>query len=129
MQVEELADDVIFLHKIAPGSAEKSFGIHVAKLAGVPKSVLDRAHAVLGTLEGPPVVVHAPELRPAVPPPTPCEPPSLPATPKPAAVPKAKPAATPVLIDPPERPRRRTRDEAGPEPVRRAGRRQRVTPG
>ncbi len=51
VQVKELDSDVIFLHKIAPGNADKSYGIHVAKLAGVPDAVLKRATAVLSTLE------------------------------------------------------------------------------
>lgn len=49
--VREEADDVIFLHKIVPGSADKSYGIHVAQLAGVPRTVLDRAKVILKTLE------------------------------------------------------------------------------
>ena len=49
--VREDADDVIFLHKIVPGSADKSYGIHVAQLAGVPREVLDRAKVILTTLE------------------------------------------------------------------------------
>ena len=49
--VREDADDVIFLHKIVPGSADKSYGIHVAQLAGVPRLVLDRAKVILKTLE------------------------------------------------------------------------------
>jgi DNA mismatch repair protein MutS len=49
--VREWQDDVVFLHRIAPGSADKSYGIHVARLAGVPGEVLDRAKEVLGELE------------------------------------------------------------------------------
>lgn len=49
--VREDDDDVIFLHKIVPGSADKSYGIHVARLAGVPRVVLDRANVILRTLE------------------------------------------------------------------------------
>jgi DNA mismatch repair protein MutS len=49
--VQEDRDDVIFLHRIAPGSADKSYGIHVARLAGVPDDVLQRARDVLGQLE------------------------------------------------------------------------------
>ena len=52
VQVYEGPDDIVFLHKIAPGSAAKSYGIHVARLAGVPKEVLERAQEVLGELEG-----------------------------------------------------------------------------
>jgi DNA mismatch repair protein MutS len=51
VQVRELDADVIFLHKIGPGSAERSYGIHVAKLAGVPTPVLDRAAGILAELE------------------------------------------------------------------------------
>ncbi|MCS6866172.1 MAG: DNA mismatch repair protein MutS [Gemmataceae bacterium] len=49
--VRELDNEIIFLHKIAPGSAERSYGIHVARLAGVPEAVLKRAAAVLESLE------------------------------------------------------------------------------
>jgi DNA mismatch repair protein MutS len=49
--VQEYQDEIIFLHKIAPGSADKSYGIHVARLAGVPEEVLDRAKEVLSELE------------------------------------------------------------------------------
>ncbi len=51
VQVQEVANDVVFLHKIAPGSAERSYGIHVARLAGVPSPVLDRAAGILAELE------------------------------------------------------------------------------
>ncbi|MDB5311908.1 MAG: mismatch repair protein MutS [Gemmataceae bacterium] len=51
VHVQELDKEVIFLHKIGPGNADKSYGIHVARLAGVPEPVLTRAEAVLGTLE------------------------------------------------------------------------------
>jgi DNA mismatch repair protein MutS len=49
--VSEWEDQIVFLHKIAPGSADKSYGIHVARLAGIPAEVLDRASQVLGELE------------------------------------------------------------------------------
>ena len=49
--VQENNDDVIFLHRIVPGAAGRSYGIHVAKLAGVPRSVTERATAILQTLE------------------------------------------------------------------------------
>jgi DNA mismatch repair protein MutS len=49
--VRELDTEIIFLHKIAPGNAERSYGIHVARLAGVPEAVLKRATAVLESLE------------------------------------------------------------------------------
>jgi DNA mismatch repair protein MutS len=50
--VQEDRDTVVFLHKIAGGSADKSYGIHVAQLAGVPGEVLERAKEVLAELEG-----------------------------------------------------------------------------
>ena len=51
VQVLEANAEVVFLHKIAPGNADKSYGIHVARLAGIPEPVLKRAEAVLATLE------------------------------------------------------------------------------
>ncbi|WP_429163370.1 DNA mismatch repair protein MutS [Desulfitispora alkaliphila] len=50
--VKEDKDDVIFLHKIVPGGTDKSYGIHVAKLAGLPKKVLSSAEKILTSLEG-----------------------------------------------------------------------------
>ncbi len=49
--VIEEAGKVIFLHKIVPGGVDKSYGIHVAQLAGLPRSVLHRAREVLDELE------------------------------------------------------------------------------
>jgi DNA mismatch repair protein MutS len=49
--VHESAEGIVFLHRIAPGSADKSYGIHVAQRAGVPAGVLERAQAVLAELE------------------------------------------------------------------------------
>jgi DNA mismatch repair protein MutS len=49
--VHEGPGGIIFLHKIAPGSADKSYGIHVAQRAGVPAEVLTRAREVLAELE------------------------------------------------------------------------------
>jgi len=49
--VREWQDDIVFLHKIAAGSADKSYGIHVARLAGIPQEVLIRARVVLQQLE------------------------------------------------------------------------------
>ncbi len=51
VDVAEENGSIIFLHKIVEGSASRSYGIHVAKLAGVPKSVLDTAEAKLAELE------------------------------------------------------------------------------
>jgi DNA mismatch repair protein MutS len=58
--VSELQDGIVFLHKIAPGSADKSYGIHVARLAGVPDEVLDRAKEVLTELEARQVAARTP---------------------------------------------------------------------
>jgi DNA mismatch repair protein MutS len=49
--VREWNDEIVFLHKIVPGSADKSYGIHVARLAGVPKEVVHRADEILNDLE------------------------------------------------------------------------------
>jgi DNA mismatch repair protein MutS len=51
VSVKEWKDEVIFLRKIAPGPSDQSYGIHVAKLAGIPRSVLERAREVLHNLE------------------------------------------------------------------------------
>ena len=45
------ADKVIFLHRIIPGGADRSYGIHVAQMAGLPKPVINRAQEILGALE------------------------------------------------------------------------------
>jgi DNA mismatch repair protein MutS len=49
--VQERDGDVVFLRKIVPGGADRSYGIHVAKLAGLPRLVIDRAQEVLAQLE------------------------------------------------------------------------------
>ena len=49
--VKEERGDVVFLHKIVPGAADKSYGIHVAKLAGVPSAVVQRSQEILNELE------------------------------------------------------------------------------
>ncbi|MCK4292757.1 MAG: DNA mismatch repair protein MutS [Planctomycetes bacterium] len=49
--VREWMDEVVFLHRILPGGTDKSYGIHVAKLAGVPKSILERSKEILEELE------------------------------------------------------------------------------
>lgn len=51
VSVKEHGEDVIFLRKIVPGGADKSFGIHVARLAGMPRPVVMRAHEILARLE------------------------------------------------------------------------------
>jgi DNA mismatch repair protein MutS len=49
--VREHGDGIVFLHRIIPGAADKSYGIQVARLAGVPRDVVDRARVILQTLE------------------------------------------------------------------------------
>jgi DNA mismatch repair protein MutS len=49
--VAEQGDAVVFLHKIAPGAADRSYGVHVAQLAGLPRPVIARAQEILGELE------------------------------------------------------------------------------
>src|SRR5207249_6171257 len=49
--VREWRDQIVFLRKIVPGGTDKSYGIQVARLAGVPKSVPARAKEILGNLE------------------------------------------------------------------------------
>lgn len=88
VQVSEHDGGIVFLHKIAAGNADKSYGIHVARLAGVPESVLSRAEQVLASLESP-------------------KPPSE----EPAAKPR-KTGKPPHVVDPPESERPRRKKEA-----------------
>ncbi|MDR2963691.1 MAG: DNA mismatch repair protein MutS [Bacteroidales bacterium] len=52
VSVKEHGNKVIFLRKLVPGGSEHSFGIHVAKMAGLPKSIIKRANEILRELEG-----------------------------------------------------------------------------
>jgi DNA mismatch repair protein MutS len=49
--VRETGDTVVFLHRLEPGGTDRSYGIHVAQLAGLPHGVVRRAREILGTLE------------------------------------------------------------------------------
>jgi DNA mismatch repair protein MutS len=49
--VHESGEEIVFLHRLKPGGADRSYGIHVARLAGLPDSVIARAREVLATLE------------------------------------------------------------------------------
>lgn len=49
--VAEQGDEVVFLHRVLPGGADQSYGVHVAQLAGMPRSVVDRARELLFQLE------------------------------------------------------------------------------
>lgn len=51
MDVKETGGDIIFLRKIKEGAAENSYGIHVAQLAGIPESVIDRANVILEQIQ------------------------------------------------------------------------------
>ena len=51
VSIKETKDTILFLRKLVPGGSEHSFGIHVAKMAGMPKRVVDRANDVLKVLE------------------------------------------------------------------------------
>jgi DNA mismatch repair protein MutS len=51
MRVKEWHGDVVFLHEVVPGAADRSYGIQVAKLAGLPPTVIDRAKLVLAQIE------------------------------------------------------------------------------
>jgi DNA mismatch repair protein MutS len=51
LRAKEWKGDLVFLHEVSPGPADRSYGIQVAKLAGLPKSAVERARAVLARLE------------------------------------------------------------------------------
>jgi DNA mismatch repair protein MutS len=51
MAIKEWQGDIVFLHSVIPGAAERSYGIHVARLAGLPGPVIERAEAVLRLIE------------------------------------------------------------------------------
>ncbi|MFP4144946.1 MAG: DNA mismatch repair protein MutS [Phycisphaeraceae bacterium] len=48
--VREWQDQIVFLHRIVPGATDRSYGIHVAKIAGLPRSIVNRANQLLGQL-------------------------------------------------------------------------------
>lgn len=52
VSIKELDNKVLFLRKLVPGGSEHSFGIHVARMAGMPKSVVSRANEILKEMEG-----------------------------------------------------------------------------
>jgi len=58
--VREWKDEIVFLHRIEPGRTDRSYGIHVAQLAGVPRPTVERARAILAALEA----GHAAPIRP-----------------------------------------------------------------
>ncbi len=64
--VKEWNDEIVFVRRVVPGAADRSYGIQVARLAGLPLSVIDRAKNILGKLESDDtsVTVSAPQARP-----------------------------------------------------------------
>lgn len=64
--VKEWNDDIIFVHRIQPGAADRSYGIQVARLAGLPPTVIDRAKSLLSKLESDDASVEltAPQAKP-----------------------------------------------------------------
>jgi len=52
VEVREVGDTIVFTHRVIPGHSDHSFGIHVARMAGIPASVLTTANHVLAQLEG-----------------------------------------------------------------------------
>src|SRR2546428_8159033 len=63
--VREAGDEIVFLHRLEPGGADRSYGIHVGQLAGLPAPVVGRAWQVLALLEAGHHVAHqAPPARP-----------------------------------------------------------------
>ncbi|MEC8563414.1 MAG: DNA mismatch repair protein MutS, partial [Pseudomonadota bacterium] len=84
MRVREWQDRIVFLHQVAAGTADRSYGLHVAQLAGVPAAVVARAEAVLKELEAGDQAGAAARLAAELPlfqarPPIPAAPPSAPA--------------------------------------------------
>jgi DNA mismatch repair protein MutS len=64
--VKEWNDDIVFVRRVVPGAADRSYGIQVARLAGLPLSVIDRAKTILARLEGDDTSIElpAPQARP-----------------------------------------------------------------
>ena len=62
MRVKEWQGDVVFLHEVTAGAADRSYGIAVAKLAGLPAAVIERARLILAELEAEDRTSHARRL-------------------------------------------------------------------
>jgi len=63
VEVREYGDKVVFLHKVTPGSADHSYGIQVAQMAGLPEEVTERAKRILRNLEGSDLTVHGESMK------------------------------------------------------------------
>ena len=66
IDVREHNNDIVFLHKIIPGVANRSYGIAVAKMAGMPEKIVERAENILSTLESKDNVIVQQPVRPSV---------------------------------------------------------------
>jgi DNA mismatch repair protein MutS len=64
MAVKEWDNSIVFLHNVQKGAADRSYGVHVARLAGLPTAVTARAQEVLTALETEPVSAHSHNIRP-----------------------------------------------------------------
>src|SRR6202035_1305556 len=64
MRVKEWQGEVVFLHEVVPGAADRSYGVQVAKLAGLPPAVIDRAKVVLAELAAALAALHPDDLSP-----------------------------------------------------------------
>jgi DNA mismatch repair protein MutS len=62
VKVKEQGDKVVFLRRIVPGTAEKSFGIHVGAMAGLPEEVVKRAGEILKNLEANEIDINQPKM-------------------------------------------------------------------
>jgi DNA mismatch repair protein MutS len=63
VQVREVGDQILFLHRLQPGGADRSYGIEVGRLAGLPQGVLDRAKELLRLLEAEQIVPRPGDAR------------------------------------------------------------------
>ena len=93
--VKEWNDEIIFVRQVTPGASERSFGIQVARLAGLPDTVVSRAKTILSTLEkGDDQAAHAEA------PPVPPAKGQAPSEPKPKPKPKSKRKPEPPSSEP-----------------------------
>ncbi|MBW4439431.1 MAG: DNA mismatch repair protein MutS [Pleurocapsa minor GSE-CHR-MK-17-07R] len=63
--VSEQGDEIVFLHRVLPGGADRSYGVQVAQLAGLPRAVVERARELLRSLEAGTFDAHEPPKKPA----------------------------------------------------------------
>jgi len=66
VEVEEWGDHIVFLHRITPGETDRSYGVEVARLAGIPATVVDRARHLLPTWEGSKNTIAPPQIAPSI---------------------------------------------------------------